>query len=51
MAFKNLDLAIGYGDPGLSQLLVDPCLDPIRDDPRFSVFLEQLGFKTALANK
>ncbi|NCF74108.1 MAG: tetratricopeptide repeat protein [Gammaproteobacteria bacterium] len=49
MAFKNLDLAIEYGDPGLSQLLVDPFLDPIRDDPRFSALLDQLGFKTALA--
>jgi TolB-like protein/Flp pilus assembly protein TadD len=44
MAFKNLDLAVGYGDPGLAQLLVDPFLDPIRDDPRFATMLEKFGF-------
>jgi serine/threonine-protein kinase len=44
MAFKNLDLAVGYGDPGLAQLLVDPFVDPIRDDPRFVAMLEKLGF-------
>lgn len=47
MAFKNLDLAIDYGDPGLAQLLVDPFLDPIRDDPRFVELMEKLGFKAA----
>ena len=43
-AFRSLELAISYGDPGLSQLLVDPFLDPIRDDPRFKAMLEKLGF-------
>ncbi len=47
LAFKNLDLAVGYGDPGLSQLLVDPFLDPIRDDLRFVALMEKLGFEAA----
>lgn len=45
MAFECLDLAFGYGDPGLAQLLVDPFVDPIRDDPRFTAMLEKLGFE------
>ena len=47
MAFRNLDLAFEYGDPGLAQLLVDPFLDPIRDDPRFIAMLDKLGLKPA----
>jgi len=43
-AFRNLDLAVEYGDPGLAQLLVDPFLDPIREDPRFATMLEKLDF-------
>jgi len=45
MAFRNLDLAVEYGDPGIAQLLVDPFLDPIRDDPRFAVLIDRLGFE------
>jgi len=44
-AYRNLDLAVEYGDPGLAQLLVDPFLHPIRDDPRFATLLEKLGFE------
>ena len=43
MAFRNLDLAVEYGDPGLSQLHVDPFLDPIRDDPRYIALVHKLG--------
>jgi TolB-like protein/tetratricopeptide (TPR) repeat protein len=50
MAFKNLDLAIKYRDPGLSQMLVDPLLDPLRDDPRFTKLLENLGFEPVCAS-
>ena len=45
MAFKNLDLAVEYGDPGLSQVLVDPFLDPLRDDPRYNDLVHRLGFE------
>ena len=43
-AFRNLDLAFEYGDPGLWQLAVDPFLDPIRDDPRYLEMLRILKF-------
>jgi hypothetical protein len=42
-AFRNLDLAFEYGDPGLIQLHVDPFLDPIRDDPRYIEMVRKLG--------
>ena len=41
-AFKNLDLAFKYGDPGLWQLAVDPFLDPISDDSRYQGMLRRL---------
>lgn len=47
MAMKNLVLAVHFGDPGLVQLLVDPFLDPLRDDPRFVEIMRKLGFKRA----
>jgi len=47
LAFRNLDLAVSYGDPGLAQLLVDPFMDPIRDDPRFIALINKLGFEKA----
>jgi TolB-like protein/thioredoxin-like negative regulator of GroEL len=43
-AFQCLEQALHYGDPGLCQLLVDPFLDPLSDDPRFHVLLRKLGF-------
>jgi TolB-like protein len=47
MAFRNLDLAVEYGDPGLSQLYVDPFLDPVRDDPRYIEMVHKLGVPRA----
>jgi TolB-like protein/Flp pilus assembly protein TadD len=47
MAFRNLDLAVEYGDPGLAQLHVDPFLDPIRDDPRYIEMVRSLGVPRA----
>jgi serine/threonine-protein kinase len=47
MAFRNLDLAVEYGDPGLAQLYVDPFLDPIRDDPRYIKMVQKLGVPRA----
>lgn len=44
-ALMYLNKAHTFEDPGLSQLLVDPLLDPIREDPRFDQMLIELGFK------
>jgi len=49
-ALRNLDLAVEYGDPGLSQLLVDPFLDPIRTNPRFVELMKTLGFEPSRAS-
>lgn len=46
-AMKCLNRALHFGDPGLSQLLVDPLLDPVRDDPRFIELLAKIGFESA----
>jgi TolB-like protein len=43
-ALACLDGALQLGDPGLAQLLVDPFLDPVRDDPRFLVLLRKVRF-------
>lgn len=43
-AIKYLNYARDYNDPGLSQLMVDPLLDPIRDDPRFNELIAKIGF-------
>ncbi len=42
-AFESLNVALNYGDPGFSQLLVDPFSDPIRDDPRFARIVSKIG--------
>lgn len=46
MAIESLNTALEIGDPGYPQLLVDPFLDPIRDDPRFREIFETVGFTT-----
>jgi serine/threonine-protein kinase len=43
-AIQTLNKAHEFGDPGTSQLLVDPLLDPIRDDVQFSELLRKTGF-------
>jgi len=46
-AIKCLHRARELGDPGVSQVLVDPLLDPVRDDPRFEGVLEATGYSRA----
>jgi len=43
-AFKWLDSAFGTRDKGITFLKVDPCLDPLRSDPRFKNLLARVGF-------
>lgn len=42
-AFKWLNAAYQAHDVGLVYLKVDPCLNPLRSDPRFAVLLQQEG--------
>lgn len=44
MAMQCLAQAFDHKDPGLAQLLVDPFLDPLREDPRFIEIMKELGF-------
>ena len=42
-AFEWLDRAVEHGDPGLSQIVVEPLFDGLRDDPRWLPFLRRIG--------
>ena len=44
-AIQCLDKAVEMRDPGLTQLLVDPFLDPIRKIPRFNEIFAKAGFE------
>ena len=43
-ALDALELAFQLRDPGLTDIIVDPMLNPLRDNPRFTIFLEKIGF-------
>ncbi|MFL6738446.1 MAG: TIR domain-containing protein [Sphingomicrobium sp.] len=43
-ALAKLDQARKVGDSGLSLIVTDPLLDPLRRDPRFINLIKQLGF-------
>jgi len=43
-AFEWLDKSVESRDKGLTYLKVDPCLDPLRADPRFQDLLKRVGF-------
>jgi TolB-like protein len=42
-AFKSLEEAYNAHDVGLVYLKIDPCLDPLRSDPRFDDLLRRVG--------
>ncbi|HEX9772280.1 MAG TPA: tetratricopeptide repeat protein [Steroidobacteraceae bacterium] len=46
-AFRWLETARRIKDPGLSTIISDPLLDPLRKDPRFERFLRELGVADA----
>ena len=43
-AFKSLEQALSVRDKGMTFLLIDPCLDPLRSDPRFQRIVQRVGF-------
>jgi TolB-like protein len=43
-AFQWLEEAYKAHDEGLTNLKIDPCLDPLRSDPRFAGLLRDVGF-------
>ena len=47
-AFAWLDRAIERRDSSLNQTVLNPFVDPIRDDPRYDELLERLGRKPTL---
>jgi len=44
LAMERLSRAFELGDAGLTQLKIDPFLDPLRDDLRFNDLLVKVGF-------
>jgi hypothetical protein len=46
-AFSWLDKALEARSAGLIYLNVDSAFDPLRDDPRYAVMLEQIGLRPA----
>jgi len=43
-AFEWLEKAYQARDKGMAYLKVDPCLDPLRSDPRFASLVKRVGF-------
>jgi TolB-like protein/Tfp pilus assembly protein PilF len=42
-AFSWLEKALQACDKGLTYLLIDPCVDPLRTDPRFASLVKRVG--------
>jgi tetratricopeptide (TPR) repeat protein len=42
-AFRWLEVARRIKDPGLSTIVSDPLMDPLRDDPRYKTLTRELG--------
>ncbi|MGN6730254.1 MAG: tetratricopeptide repeat protein [Rhodanobacteraceae bacterium] len=49
--FQWLERAHANGDPGVSNLLIDPFLLAYRNDPRFAAFCAKVGLPTPTAQK
>jgi tetratricopeptide (TPR) repeat protein len=45
-AFAWLENAYNVRDEGLTYIKIDPCLDPLRSDPRFQALLLRVGFRS-----
>ncbi|HKD61380.1 MAG TPA: tetratricopeptide repeat protein [Terracidiphilus sp.] len=45
-AFEWLELSFANRDKGLTYLKIDPCVDPLRNDPRFQDLVKRVGFPT-----
>lgn len=45
-AFQWLNQALNTRDKGILYIKIDPCLDPLRSDPRFADLLRGAGFPT-----
>jgi tetratricopeptide (TPR) repeat protein len=43
-AFRWLGVAQRIKDPGLSIVVIDPLMDPLREDPRYKKLTHELGF-------
>jgi tetratricopeptide (TPR) repeat protein len=43
-AFKWLEQAYQARDKGMTYLKIDPCVDPLRSDPRFASLIQRVGF-------
>jgi tetratricopeptide (TPR) repeat protein len=43
LAFECLERAYAARDPGLSSMMVEPSLVPLRADPRWGTFLRKMG--------
>jgi hypothetical protein len=44
LAFTWLQRAYSERDPGITYLLLDPFMDPLRSDARFDALVRQVGF-------
>jgi hypothetical protein len=42
-AFAWLEKSYDARDKGLTYLKIDPCIDPLRSDPRFARFVQRIG--------
>lgn len=46
-AFEWLEKAYQSRDKGITYILIDPCLDPVRNDPRLKDLARRVGFPSA----